>query len=287
MPNGQLLPSNGVGAVSGGLVWPLPGCGSVRLAEAGLTHLVLLVAPPPLPEGQQQHQEQSAPLRVTVCWTSSLGAAGQQQQQPTAEASSPSSSGGGSLGHVRCRVSTEPQLPEPTAVALAQQLGAGRADLFLDGLCLTAHSAATAAQQLAPEAQRSAGLLPRALRLLPVGSGGSSTLRLRGRIQQGDRSVALALGFHAAGYTLLQLQPTPSGSAAAAAWLPQLWQRLQQQVPSFAAVEAAPAAGPAAANGQQQHAAAEKQQLWQAWVHTQGLGQALAALLQAVAAPSS
>lgn len=194
------------------------------------------------------------------------------------------------MRHIRCCVASEPPLPELVAAALAQQLEAGRVDLFLDSLSLAAHSAALAAAQLTPAAQRAAGLLPGALRLLPGSSGGgSSALRLRAQLQQGDRAATLALAFHAAGYTLLQLQPSPAGGATASvpAWATQLWQRLEQQMPSFASVEAAAAAPPAQPADQKPPAPALVQvpQLQQAWVHQQDLAQAISAVLQAVGAP--
>lgn len=300
--NGALPPSNGGAAAHGGLVWPLPGCGSVRLLEAGLTHLVLLVSPPPLPEGQEAGQGQQQPVRVTVSWVSSHAAQKQPQQQqqqpPRQQAKGKSDSSGGSDAALRlshCCVTAEPPLLEPVSAALEQQLEAGRVDLFLDSLCLAAHSAAAAAQQLAPDAQRAASLLPGALQLAPAGAGGSSALRVRAQVQQGGRGAALVLGFHAAGYALLQVHPTPGCSAAAAAWLPQLWQQLQQHLaPSFAPVDAgsaaaAPSASTAAADDQQAPTAAAKKepQLLQAWVHRHSLAEALRALLQAVAAPGS
>lgn len=287
-PNGTALqPSNGSsGGGTRSLVWPLPGCGSARLLEAGLTHLVLLVAPPSSPEGQQEQQE--APVRVTLSWCSTLPSAAGQQPGAAAGSSDGDSSGG---FHVCCRVASEPALPEPVCTALAQQLEAGRDDLFLDSLCLAAHSASAAAAQLTPAAQRAAGLLPGALRLLPAGGpGGSTALRLRGQLQQGERTVVLAVGFHAAGYALLQVQPvTASGAGAAAvappAWLDELWQRLEQQVPAFSGAEAATLGGPGVSDSQSL-AMQPTPTLRQAWVHRNGLGAALAALLLALAAPA-
>lgn len=309
-PNGEITPA---GSGTAGRVWPLPGCGSVRLLRAGLSHVQLAVGPPPQPQEWQQ-QQQCAPVLVTVSWTSTLGdsacspprgtavaagaaagpapaagaagaagrpAAAAQLQQPAAQPSSGSGSRSGILSHLRCRVSSEPPLPESVTAALAQQLEAGRQDLFLDSLCLAAHSATTAAQQLAPAAQRAAGLLPGALQWLSAGGSGGSALRLRASLRQGDRSATIALSFHAAGCTLLQLHAVPPGgssgaapqAAQATAWAAQLWQRLQQEVPSFSAVQP-----PAGANGE------HKQALLQAWVPWQGLPQALSALMRAVAA---
>ena len=303
--NGQ-LPQNGSAASAAALVWPLPGCGSVHLLEASLTHMLLVVAPPPLPltSDGQAGREQPQPLRLTVRWGNTLldssrlagQAAHQQQQQRQAASSTPgsasaSSSKSGSLSHIRCCVSSEPALPEPVAAALEQQLEAGREDLFLDSLCLAAHSAAALARQLLPEAQRAAGLLPGAFQLLGASTGAStsdgpsSALRLRAQLQQGERAATLALGFHACGYTLLQLQPPlrASAAASAAAWMPPLWQRLGQEIPSFAAVDpAAPAA--AASNGQQPPEQQNGKQLLQAWVHRDGLAAAVAAVMQAMAA---
>jgi hypothetical protein len=302
--NGQ-LPQNGSAAPAPALVWPLPGCGSVRLPEASLTHMLLVVAPPPLPLAPdgQGGREQPQPLRLTVRWGNTLldsshlaGQAAQQQQAasstPGIASSSSGSSKSGSLSHIRCCISSEPPLPEPVAAALEQQLEAGREDLFLDSLCLAAHSAAALAGQLSPAAQRAAGLLPGALQLLGAStsaggtSGGpGSALRLRAQLQQTDQAATLALGFHACGYTLLQLQPPLRASAAA--WMLPLWQRLGQQIPSFSAVDpAAPAV--AASNGQQppeqQQQQQTGQQLQQAWVRRDGLAAAVAAVMQAVAA---
>lgn len=203
--------------------------------------------------------------------------------------------GGGSLRHIRCRVVSDPELPEPVLAALAQELEAGRLDLFLDSLCLAGHAAAAAARQLAPEAQRAAGLLPGALRLLGTtgpaagpAAAGSSALRLRARLQQGGRAAGLCLAFHAGGYTLLQLAPAQGATAAAASsiWLPPLWDRLTKGVPTFTAVEAAPPPGqpPGEPSRLQQHAA---QQLRQAWVHHSGLAEALAQVMRAVAATAA
>ena len=310
-PNGELTPA-GKGAT--GPVWPLPGCGSVRLVSASLSHVQLAVAPPPQPQEWQQ-QQQHAPVLVTVSWVNTLSdgpspapgteaaaapapaagrppaaaaagrptAGSQQLPQPVAQQSS--GSRGGSLGHLRCRVTSEPPLPEAVAVALAQQVEAGRQDLFLDSLCLATHAATAAAQQLAPTAQRAAGLLPGALQWQPAGGGGGSALRLRAALQQGERSCTLTLSFHAAGCTLLQLHaappggsagamsPTPQAAQAPPAWAAQLWQRLQLEVPALAAVQP-----PVGANGEQ------KAVLLQAWVPWQGLPLALAMLMRAVAA---
>ena len=311
-PNGELTPA-GKGAA--GRVWPLPGCGSVRLISASLSHLQLAVAPPPQPQEWQQQQQQHAPVLVTVSWVNTLSdgsspapgteaaaapapaagrpppaaAAGrptagpQQLQQPAAQQSS--GGRGGSLGHLRCRVTSEPPLPEAVAVALAQQIEAGRQDLFLDSLCLAAHAATAVAQQLGPTAQRAAGLLPGALQWQPAGGGGGSALRLRAALQQGERSCTLTLSFHAAGCTLVQLHaappagsgggapPTPQAAQAPPAWATQLWQRLQLEVPAFAAVQ--PLVG---VDGEQKAA------LLQAWTPWQGLPLALAMLMRAVAA---
>lgn len=335
LANGQLAPE-GTGSPASALAWPLPGCGSVLLQEAGLTHLSLLVSPPPLPDGLQ-HLEQPPPLRLTVSWDDTLAsssrgsssgrgdggsdggdgpAAGLQRGGSNAEGapSAPAvaagsttgggggascSSGGGSLRHIRCRVVSKPALPEPVLAALAQQLEAGRVDLFLDSLCLAGHAGAAAARQLTPEAQRAAGLLPGALRLLgttasaaaaaaPAGGAGSSALRLRAQLQQGGRATGLHLAFHAGGYALLQLAPMQHGSAAAAAsiWLPPLWDRLAKGVPTFSPVEALPPAAqqPGEPPQPQQHAA---QQLRQAWVHHSGLQEALAQVMRAVAATAA
>lgn len=330
LANGQ-LPLEVGGSAASALVWPLPGCGSVRLLEAGLTHLVLLVTAPPLPDGLQQ-LEQPAPLRLNVSWDNTLAGssssggnsssssggygdggsgggaapvAGLQRAGssaagvPTAAAMAGGTSsgggasvgsGGGSLRHIRCRVVCQPALPEPLLAALAQQLEAGRLDLFLDSLCLAGHAAAAAARQLTPEAQRAAGLLPGALRLLgtAAAAAGSSALRLRAQLQQGGRAASLCLAFHAGGYTLLQLAPAQGSSAAAAAsiWMPPLWDRLAKGVPTFAAVEAPPAAAqqPGEPPRGQQHAA---QQLRQAWVHHSDLGEALAQVMRAVAATAA
>ncbi len=335
LANGQLAPE-GAGSPASALAWPLPGCGSVLLQEAGLTHLSLLVSPPPLPDGLQ-HLEQPPPLRLTVSWDDTLAsssrgsssgrgdggsdggdgpAAGLQRGGSNAEGapSAPAvaagsttgggggascSSGGGSLRHIRCRVVSKPALPEPVLAALAQQLEAGRVDLFLDSLCLAGHAGAAAARQLTPEAQRAAGLLPGALRLLgttasaaaaaaPAGGAGSSALRLRAQLQQGGRATGLHLAFHAGGYALLQLAPMQHGSAAAAAsiWLPPLWDRLAKGVPTFSPVEALPPAAqqPGEPPRPQQHAA---QQLRQAWVHHSGLQEALAQVMRAVAATAA
>jgi hypothetical protein len=304
-PNGALTPA-GKGAAAP--VWPLPGCGSVRLVSASLSHLQLAVAPPPQPQEWQQQRQQGAPVLVTVSWANTLSddpapaggaeaaaavaaapagagrpaAAQQSQQQPAAQPGN--SNRGGSLNHLRCRVSSEPPLPDAVAAALAQQLEAGRQDLFLDSLCLAAHAATAAAQQLAPAAQRAAGLLPGALRWLPASSAGGSALRLRAVLQQGDRSGTLTLSFHAAGCILLQLHAAQPGSGSSATsptpqaaqapvWAAQLWQRLQLEVPAFATVQP-----PAGANGEQ------RQAVLQAWVPWQGLPLALAHLMRAVAA---
>ncbi|KAL4428264.1 hypothetical protein ABPG75_002353 [Micractinium tetrahymenae] len=326
LANGQLL-HDSAGAPAGALAWPLPGCGSARLLEAGLTHLVLLVSPPPLPDGLQQ-LGQPAPLRLTISWDNTLASSGSSSggssggsisaapiagpqhggsiaaaalaaaaaaTGSTASGSSSSggaSSGGGSLRHIRCRVLSEPALPEPVSTALAQQLEAGRVDLFLDSLCLAGHAAAAAALQLTPEAQHAAGLLPGALRLLGAAgasAAGSSALRLRAQLQQGGRAASLCLAFHAGGYTLLQLAPAQGGSAAAAAsiWMPPLWDRLARCVPTFAAVEAPPAPAPAQQSGEPPRQPPASQQLRQAWVHHSGLGEALAQVMRAVAATAA
>ncbi|PSC70987.1 mediator of RNA polymerase II transcription subunit 14 isoform A [Micractinium conductrix] len=311
---------DGVNGSAGGasLVWPLPGCGSVRLVEAGLTHFVLAVAPPQQPESAAK-AGQPAPARLTVSWDNTLlsdgsgggGAASAAAKEspaaqqprgdgggPAATAPPPAAQAGGLLRHIRCSVASEPPLPEPVAAALAQQLEAGRADLFLDSLCLAAHAAAAAQRQLAPEAQRAAGLLPGALRVAGAGgsaggsadvaSAGSSALRLRAQLQQGGRAASLCLGFHAGGYTLVQLAPGLGGTAAAGAhaWLPALWDRLSQSVPTFAAVTPDPPKPSPGQPGEQQQ---QQQQvvLRQAWVHHSGLGAALAGIAQAVAAPAA
>lgn len=314
-PNGELT-QGGKGAA--GPVWPLPGCGSVRLISAGLSQLQLAVAPPPQPQEWPQQQQHGTLVIVTVSWVNTLNddppssaastgvaagapaagaaqpaaaaaagrpAAAQQAQQPAAQQSS--GSRGGSLAHLRCRVSSEPPLPQAVASALAQQLEAGRQDLFLDSLCLAAHASAAAAQQLAPAAQRAAGLLPGALQWQPADGSGVSALRIRAALQQGDRSCSLMLSFHAAGCTLLQLHAAPAGQSSGTApqappapqatqvpvWAAQLWQRLQQEVPAFAAVSL-----PSGVDGEQKPA------VLQAWVPWQGLPQALAMLMRAVAA---
>lgn len=306
LPNGVAAPGGQgpAGPASGGeaaegLVWPLPGCGSVRLQAAGLTHVELLVAPPPAPKGQlgAAAQPPPPPVRVTVTWADTLAGA------PRAAGGG----GGGLMQHIRCGVACEPPLPPPVTAALAQQLEAGRADLFLDALCLAAHSAAAAAAQLTPQAQRAAGLLPGAVKLLGAGgeatssvegaAGGahSSALRLRAQVQHGEHAATLCLSFHAVGYTLLQLQPaqTHAANAAAASWMPAMWQRLSQRVPSFAPLDAgglAPTAADGGGSSAQQAAAGEapqKRLVRQAWVHRDGLAAVLAEILHAVGAPAA
>ena len=121
-------------------------------------------------------------------------------------------------------------------------------------------------------------LLPAATASTVAGCG--SALRLRLQLQQGERVVHLCLAFHAAGHTLLQLQPAPSRTAVtlAQAWLPGVWQRLVQQLPAMQAIGGAHAA---AAGGEQPSPAL--QLVRQAWVPLAALPETLAAVVQAVA----
>ncbi|KAL4858849.1 Mediator of RNA polymerase II transcription subunit 14 [Chlorella vulgaris] len=276
------------------LLWPLPGCGSLQLLEAGISHMAMLVAAPPLPATQAQQQEPPPPVRVTVSWASMLAsAASHAAASSSGNGSDAASSSSGTLKHIRCCVACQPPLPPPLTAALAEQLQAGRPDLFLDSLCLMAHSAAAVEAALTIKSQRAAGLLPGAVKVLSPGGAAatSSALRLRVQLQQGDRAATLCLSFHAAGYTLLQLQPaqTHAACAAAASWLPPLWQRLADRVPSFAALDSAAPAQPAA-DGSVQGAAASaeathRHHVRQAWVHSAGIGAALAEVMHALSAP--
>jgi hypothetical protein len=215
---------------------------------------------------------------------------------------------GGFLAHIRCQVESDPPLPPPIAAALALQLEAGRADLFLDSLCLGAHSAVVAAKQLSPQALRAAGLLPSAVRLLGGVAGGagkeesgtdggpSSALRLKAHLQQGERAATLCLSFHAAGYTLLQLQSAPTQAAVAAGntWIPEMWLTLFRHVPSFAPVEGGATGAGGDSNASKQAATAapaaaaatqdslQKRQVREAWLHRDGLAAALALILRSV-----
>ncbi|GAB4814308.1 hypothetical protein N2152v2_001354 [Parachlorella kessleri] len=274
------------------LLWVVPLCASVALAEVGLTRAVLLVQPS-LPPGAGLHpqhpqqrplgsqQQVGAQLRLTIEWvgqysthrgggSSSTGPG--RPVAPTAAAASeaPGTDAGGGSGLVTCRVSAEPQLPAPTLQALAAQLDAGCEAEFLDSLCLAAAPWAALCQAVAPTALRAAGLLCGSIKLSSTGTNASrSALRLALHAQHGQRTLLLHLEAGRGGYTLLRLMG--SRGAAYPAWAEAAWASVCQLPVCHAAAEGA----------------AALMQAKQAWCGLGSLGTAVGILLRALAAGDS